>query len=328
MGYYRGDAQHLWAVAKEFTLADHFHHAAFGSSFLNHLWLVCACTPVFPNAPAWMIAAVDPQTGWLARKSTSPASALKGPPDWVNDGPVTPDGYGVNTIQPTYPPYAASSKPEERLPPQTFPTIGDRLSEKGVSWVWYSGGWNDAVAGKIQPYTAPQWFQAHHQPFNYFVVYAPGTKARAEHLKDYTDFEAAIRSGDLPAVAFYKPVGRDNLHPGYADLATGDKHVFDVITMLRESPAWKDMAVIVTADENGGAWDHVAPPKGDRWGPGLRVPALIVSPYAKKGFIDHTVYDTTSILRLIETRFDLKPLGERDARANNLLNAFDFAQQP
>ena len=79
-----------------------------------------------------------------------------------------------------------------------------------------------------------------------------------------------------------------------------------------------------TADENGGAWDHVAPPKGDRWGPGLRVPTVIASPFAKKGFVDHTVYDTTAILKTIETRFGLEPLGSRDAASPDLSNAFDF----
>ena len=68
------------------------------------------------------------------------------------------------------------------------------------------------------------------------------------------------------------------------------------------------MLIVVTYDENGGFWDHVAPPKGDRWGPGTRIPAIIISPYAKKGFVDHTPYDTTSILRFITKRFDLPVL--------------------
>src|SRR5439155_22761734 len=94
--------------------------------------------------------------------------------------------------------------------------------------------------------------------------------------------------------------------------------------LIRNSAIWQRSAVIVTWDENGGLWDHVAPPTGDRWGPGPRVPALIVSPFAKKGFVDHTVYDGTSILTFIEWRWGLAPLGERDARANNLLAAFTF----
>jgi phospholipase C len=82
--------------------------------------------------------------------------------------------------------------------------------------------------------------------------------------------------------------------------------------------------VIITYDENGGSWDHVAPPKIDSWGPGSRVPTLIISPFAKKGFVDHTQYDTTSILKFIEKRYDLQAVGTRDAAANDLTNAFDF----
>jgi acid phosphatase len=201
MGYYKGDTQQLWTIAKDFTLADHFHHAAFGSSFLNHFWLVCACTPVFPSPLAKMVAAVDPKTGFLARASDSPKSALDGPPKWVSDGAVTPDGFAVNTIQPTYPPFSSQSLAPERLPPQTMPTIGERLSEKKISWAWYSGGWNQAVLGKIESYEGPDYFQPHHQPFNYFAAYAPGTRARAEHLQDLEDLKAAIASGNLPAVA-------------------------------------------------------------------------------------------------------------------------------
>ncbi|PPA00979.1 acid phosphatase, partial [Pseudomonas sp. MWU12-2312b] len=78
--------------------------------------------------------------------------------------------------------------------------------------------------------------------------------------------------------------------------------------VLQQSPQWKNMVVVVTIDENGGWWDHVAPPKGDRWGPGSRVPALVVSPFSRKGAVDHTVYDTASILRLITRVFQLEKL--------------------
>ena len=79
---------------------------------------------------------------------------------------------------------------------------------------------------------------------------------------------------------------------------------------------FSSMAIIVTYDENGGFWDHVPPPRVDRWGPGARIPAIVISPFAKRGFVDHTFYDTTSIMRLIEARHGLKPVAERDARAN------------
>jgi len=224
------------------------------------------------------------------------------------------------------------------LPPQTEQTIGDLLSSKGVSWAWYAGAWQATLDGKNA--TPVPNFQYHHQPFNYFADMAPGTAARAEHLKDGglggSEFLKAIDNGALPQVAFYKPRGNLNEHPGYTDVLGGDQHIADVIAHLQKSPQWARMVVIVTYDENGGFWDHVAPPKGDRWGPGSRVPALIVSPLAKKGFVDHTLYDTTSILRLITGRFNLPRLpglATRDtALAANgsqplgdLTNALDFS---
>ena len=81
-----------------------------------------------------------------------------------------------------------------------------------------------------------------------------------------------------------------------------------IIDSLQKSPAWEHTLVIVTVDENGGWWDHVAPPKGDRWGPGSRIPTIIVSPFARKGYVDHTIYDTGSIARFLTRRFGLEKL--------------------
>ena len=81
-----------------------------------------------------------------------------------------------------------------------------------------------------------------------------------------------------------------------------------MLKVLRNSPQWQNMVIVLTVDENGGWWDHVAPPKGDRWGPGTRIPALVVSPFAHKGTVDHTVYDTASILRLITRVHQLEVL--------------------
>jgi phospholipase C len=101
-----------------------------------------------------------------------------------------------------------------------------------------------------------------------------------------------------------------------------------ILTRLKNSPQWPKMAVIITYDENGGFWDHVPPPSGagsgDRWGPGTRVPTIIVSPYAKRGYVDKTSYDTTSILKLITKRFGLELLPGIRANAGDLTNAFDF----
>jgi len=128
----------------------------------------------------------------------------------------------------------------------------------------------------------------------------------------YTD----AKRGKLPAVSFYKPQGNLNQHPGYANVADGDAHIANVIAQLQASPQWKNMLIVVTYDENGGFWDHKAVPKGDLWGPGTRIPALIVSPWAKHGVVDHTQYDTASILRFITRRWGLATLpglAQRDA---------------
>lgn len=304
MGHYDLSGTALWNYAKEFTLADNFFQAAFGGSFLNHQWLICACTPVFKDAPAklhqWKN---DPFTG-------KP----------IKDPDITEDGYAVGTIQPYFPPFDPAHK-ENRLPVQYQVTIGDRMAEKGISWAWYAGGWDDAVAGR----KTKDKFEYHHQPFAYYANYAPGSQARAEHLRDKSKLFADLK-GDFPQVSFFKPTGNKDQHPGHSSILDADSEVKEVVDAIRDSALWPSTAIIITYDEYGGFWDHVAPPEIDRWGPGTRVPAIIVSPFAKKGYIDHTVYDTTSILKLIETRFGLASLGERDAKANGLLGAFEFNQ--
>ncbi len=335
MGHYDGSKLALWKIAKQYTLADNFFMGTFGGSFLNHIWLICACAPRYPNAdhsPAkGKISAVEADGVTLKVAANSPKSALNGVPKFVNDGNLTPDFYAVNTMQPPYQPSenkpapggdAALADPANAttLPPQTERTIGDLLSARGISWAWYAGAWQAAISGKnAKP--VPN-FQYHHQPFNYFADMAPGTAERAKHLKDGglagSAFIQAIDAGKLEQVVFYKPQGNLNEHAGYADVQSGDAHIAGVIARLQKSPQWKHMVVIITYDENGGFWDHVSPPKGDRWGPGSRIPAIIVSSFAKRHYVDHTPYDTTSILRLITRRFGLPVLPGIQARDEKL----------
>jgi acid phosphatase len=352
MGHFDGSSMKLWQWAKEYTLADNFFMSAFGGSYLNHQWLICACTPVFPGAPPEMRAQLD-ETGKLIKKPGSP-SALDGAVQTFTvglGGQISPDGFSVNTTQPPYQPSGvppavdgsldmADPKGTARvgapLPPQTSKTIGDTLSAKGISWAWYAGGYAAALAdgrrAADQPrgviYTAKDGalnFQPHHQPFNYFARFAPGTADRQQHLKDGEDLLADIDAGKLPAVTFYKPTGKLNQHPSYTDLLSGDAHLDDILQRLKKSPQWSRMLVIVTYDENGGFWDHVAPPTGagwgDRWGPSVRVPTIIISPLAKRGHIDNTSYDTTSILKLITKRFALEPLPGVREKAGDLTAA-------
>ena len=359
LGNYDYSGSALYALALEFVLADNFFQGAFGGSFLNHQYLICACAPEYPNAdtaaakPSIAVLEKDAAGGYLPRLKTAaspPASALDEPPTFARSGDIAPlnyfgDGkfYAVNTMQPPYQPsrnkpaagdatfaHADPNNPTT-LPPQTQRTIGDALDAKGIAWAWYAGAWNAAVKDGTRPPSkkreviyAPETaggnpdFQAHHQPFNYYERFDPQTHAdqRAAHLKDYDDLLAAIEAGRLPAVAFYKPQGNLNQHAGYASIAEGDAHIADLVAKLRASPQWNHMLIVITYDEFGGAWDHVAPPAGDLLGPGTRIPALIISPFARHSAVDHTQYDTESILRLITRRFDLEVLPgivQRDA---------------
>jgi phospholipase C len=306
MGFYHTAALPLAKEASDYTLCDHFFHAAFGGSFLNHQWLVAAQHPIFPNAPVAQVAQLD-KNGKL-----------------LSDGFVTPDGcHVVNTAFTSATPHPSSTAAAQLVPLQKHATIGDRLSDAKITWAWYSGGWSDAVAGKADPN-----FQYHHQPLAYFERYKDGSPDRAEHLKDEAEFLDAAKNGTLPQVSFVKPIGEMNEHPGYANVADGENHAIALIDAVRQGPSWADTAIIVTYDENGGFWDHVAPPKVDVNGPGTRVPAMVISPFAKKHFIDATVYDTTSILATLEHRYGLDPLTSRDANATDLANAFDFGKTP
>ncbi|MGZ5271812.1 MAG: acid phosphatase [Ramlibacter sp.] len=353
MGHYDGSQFRMWKWAQDYTLADNFFMGAFGGSFLNHQYLVCACAPRHENAPASMRARLGPD-GKLEKRPDSP-SAREGAVKVFSSGggQVTPDGWSVNTSQPAYQPSGVPPAPGgpatladpagnaasgEPVPPQTARTIGDTLSAKGVDWAWYAGGWNQAVADGMQPPTAKRSviytrsptspnFQPHHQPFNYFARFAPGTPDRAQHLKDGDEFLRAIDAGTLPAVSFYKPAGVNTQHPSYTDIVTGDEHIAGLLERLRRSPQWNDMLVVVTYDENGGYWDHVAPPTGpgwgDRFGPGTRIPTILVGPTVKKGYVDSTPYDTTSILKFITERFGLEPLPGVRPKMGDLTNALN-----
>jgi acid phosphatase len=272
----------------------------------------------------------------LKPAANAPKSAIEGIPKFASDGNLTPDFFAVNTMQPPYQPSgiapAAAGDPRygdpaapTTLPAQTLATIGDRLDAKGVPWAWYSGAWKAASAGTPEAraiiYKNPVQFQAHHQPFNYFAAFDPATHGayRAAHLRDFdSEFLADAAAGRLPAVTFYKPQGNLNEHPGYANVSDGDTHIAGVVAALEKSPQWPHMLVVVTYDENGGFWDHAAVPRGDRWGPATRVPAIIVSPFAKKGFVDKTPYDTGSIIRFLTRRWDLAPLPGIELRDRSL----------
>jgi acid phosphatase len=366
MGHWDYSQSKLYQLAKEYVLADHFFSGAFGGSFLNHQYLICACAPVAPadfitnNAPAITVLGTANTKGvpQLALASTSPASALTGKPAFAASTAIAPldyfgtgDGYrAINTIQPAYQPSGntpataatgtallyADPTSGSTLPAQTQATIGDQLTAQNINWAWYAGAWTQAVADGTQapaaartaiytpdgPRAAPD-FQPHHQAFNYYAAFDPVTHAaaRTAHLKDYSDLLSDITAGTLPPVVWYKPTGNLNQHPGYANIDDADGHLYDLVSKLKASSQWAHMVIVITYDEYGGQWDHVAPPKGDKLGPGSRIPAIIISPYAKAGTVDHTQYDSASTIRLIAKRFGLAALPGITARDTALVAA-------
>jgi acid phosphatase len=364
MGHFDTPNMRLHELARQYVLADNFFQGAFGGSFLNHQYLICACAPSYPDAATSAASnsitrlvrnADNTYTHNLQLAANSPPSALAGAPKFALSGNLTPqdyfgpgDGYrAINTMQPPYQPSGnapdatdtthlyASRKAATTLPPQSQTNIGDLLSAKSVKWAWYAGAWDQTLrtttsvpysqppsSGNSSPPPVAPTFQFHHQPFNYFVAFDPvaHAAARIEHLKDYSELVSQAKTGALPQVAFYKPEGDLNQHPGYASVADGDTHIADLVAQLQASPQWANMVIVITWDEFGGQWDHVAPPKGDLLGPGTRIPAIVISPYARQGTVDHTQYDTGSVLRLITRRFGLPKLAGLAQRDQALQN--------
>jgi acid phosphatase len=398
--------------APPYVVADRFFQGALGGSFLNHQVLVAAQAPVYAGADASGVttgcatgaagcdlhSVVDANGMPTTYPLYTPVGDAATPAPAVKDQALTeaagPDGscapsypggvaapagtlcgdYAVNTIQPFTQPYAPGTAVGRRLPLLTSDNIGDALSNAGVSWAWYSGGWDNATgnngrdamhplgpgwtngptdtasgscaapagttiaANAVFPNCPDALFQFHHQPLGYFADFADGTPGRVEHLKDEQQFLLDTAQGDLPAVSFVKPIGEENEHPGYASEANGSQHLVDLIQAILGGPEGASTMIVVTYDEFGGQWDHVpvpgpgSPTEGatDAYGPGTRVPALILGGPLRSSGVDHTEHDTVSILTTIEHRFGVAPLTDattggpaRDASDTDLFSAFD-----
>ncbi len=198
------------------------------------------------------------------------------------------------------------------FPCLTTPTLGDALEAAGITWKSYApvtgtGGyiWNtyDAVAS------------------------IRNTSLWTQRVVPYTNFQVDALSGNLPAVSWLVPDNPVSEHPS-ASTCTGENWTVQQLNALMQGPAWSSTAVFITWDDFGGFYDHVAPPHPDFYGMGPRVPMMIISPYAKPGFISHTQYEFASVLKFIETRFNLPPLASRDAAADDMTDSFDFTQTP
>jgi phospholipase C len=342
MDYYDGNTvTALWNYAQHFAMSDNSFGTTFGPSTPGALNLISGQT--------------HGATGYL---NGGKVGDIK---DNVANGTVIgdPDPYYDKASDPKRPQAAMSGK-----------NIGDLLNAKGITWGWFQGGFRDPkakhqnIAGKWVTDYNP-----HHEPFQYYKSTAnpnhlPPTSVKmightdqANHQYDLEDFWKAAESGNLPAVSFLKAANYQDGHAGYSDPLDEQHFIVDTINRLQKLPEWKDTAVIIAYDDSDGWYDHVMhkplvngsddpmydalygpgnagkPKLGnykDRAGYGPRLPLLVISPYAKKNFVDHTLTDQASILRFIEDNWKLGRIGDHsfDAVAGSLNNMFDFHHGP
>lgn len=354
MGFYnmaRGDAPYFKHLADRYALADNYHQSVMGGTTANYFSLATADMATYNEAghlavpPAKRIESPNTQPGtnnwWLedgydggtyvnCADATQPGVAgirrlLAGLPyRSFNDGNCEPGAYYmVNNLDPGYSATgkALEIKPDSFLvPPQTMPHIGDALSAAGVSWKWYSGGRNhgdDANGEYCKTCDALTQFRS------------TMTGPDRDKLQDLSQFYVDVRghATSFPAFSVIAPYDSISGHPGYSLQPSFEYLVKDVVEHVQRNPAlWKNTVVLVTFDEGGSYYDSGYTQFIDFFGDGTRVPMVAVSPFAKRGHVDHTYYDHASILKFVERNWGLAPLSHRSR--DNLPNPLHSAQQP
>jgi phospholipase C len=194
-----------------------------------------------------------------------------------------------------------------------FETIGDRLSVRGVSWRYYVD--SSDKEGTVSGYSS--------------IAHVFDGKQWANVVSPETSIFSDIENGSLPAVSWVIGTYANSDHPGQdVPSSNGPTWVTSVFNAVGKSRYWRDSAIILTYDDWGGWYDHVKPATFDYFEPGFRIPLVIVSPYAKRGYVSHHVHYTGSILHFIERIYGLRSLHTADARSDAFEDCFDFAQRP
>ncbi|HEU5033590.1 MAG TPA: alkaline phosphatase family protein [Mycobacteriales bacterium] len=207
-----------------------------------------------------------------------------------------------------------------------IPTIFDRLQAAGVSWKFYVQNYDPRITYRTRAQAGPDrssqviWVPL--LAMNRFI----DNPQLASHIVDASQYYQDVANGTLPSVSFIVPAGDSEHPPGRVQ--SGETFVRALVTELQRSRYWPSSAFLWSYDDWGGFYDHVKPPQVDSEGYGFRVPALLVSPYARRGYVDHTTFDFTSVLKFIEQNWSVPPLASRDARATSIANAFNFSMKP
>ncbi len=215
----------------------------------------------------------------------------------------------------------------DRLRPEGFddvPTIFDALQDAGISWKFYVQNYDPAInfRATVEGGQAGQLIWAPVLNYNRFLD-DPELNSRIVPLDEFYD---DLANGTLPAVSYMVPSGASEHPPG--SIQAGERFIRALVTALMRSDAWDSSAFMWTYDDWGGWYDHVKPPQVDEFGYGFRAPTLMVSSYARQGYVDSTTLDFTSMLAFIEYNWGLEPLADRDANAEIFLDAFDFESSP
>ena len=290
-----------WAYAKRYVLADRFFSSIYGPTGVEHTSMIAAQTDRFVDNERPDIGA---GTGALAEyclDRTERVYSFKK----LNRAHKR-DAFHLEEIPDTD--TLVDRYWYLRWPCHDIKILPDLLQRNGIPWKYYT--------------TNSPYFQVIRMIPH--MVFGP----EAAKVVDESTFLPDVAAGRLPNVSWVIPPVAVSDHPAYGALCEGENWTVETINALMDSPYWKHMAIVLTWDDFGGFYDHVAPPHVDLYGYGPRVPALIISPYAKRGFVDHDTMEFASVLKLIETVFDLPSMTARDRHANDMLDAFNFRRPP
>ena len=286
------DLPAYWHWAEHNVLADNFFASAQGPSFPNHLFTIAAQSGGTHENPI--------QDLRVLRQRHRETGLYK--------------AWGCDSLPNSYVPVVDSEGNTKKVPPCfDFLTEGDLLTEAGIPWAYYSA--TQYQNGYLwSAYDAVRHIREDEATWRSHMFPVDGL------LDDIAD-------GRLPPVTWVTPRFELSEHPEYS-FCHGQNWTTEVVNAIMASPMWKDTAIFITWDDYGGFYDHVPPPQVDEFGFGIRVPMLLISPYARDGYVDHTLGEFSSVLRFIEDNWGLTQLTERDRAADNFVPAFDFEQPP
>ncbi len=343
-----GDVPVLKRLADQFSMSDNFHQAFLGGTGANHVMLGTGDAFFWsdgnanPTTPPSHIANPNPQPGSddvytvdlgfdgnFTECGDASQPGIKPILQYLHSLPYHPDRncqpkhfYMINNDSPGFLPDGtvdtAGITSGGSIPPVNVRTIGEALNEKQISWAYYGGAYNAAVEFQHAPTNPSPLVQIGRAYCNIcnFESYATAimgdSAQRAAHIKDATDFFAAIDNGDLPSVSYVKPDGLIDGHPASSKLDLFEGMVENIYDHLKANPdLMETTAFIITFDEGGGYYDSGYIQPVDFFGDGPRIPLIVVSPFTKGGHISHTYADHVSILKFIERNWHLKPLTNR-----------------